>query len=106
MITGNCCPGTGAAGVRRWPWVTKYPTIVATWQRAWITSHRSSCSRRTIRRVIYTTNAIESLSMQLLKIIKTRGHFPQMRPPSSSYGWRYATCWPSPSGRPSTGKPQ
>jgi transposase-like protein len=29
-----------------------------------------------IRRVIYTTNAIESLNMQLSKIIKTRGHFP------------------------------
>lgn len=29
-----------------------------------------------VRRVIYTTNAIESLHMQLRKIIKTRGHFP------------------------------
>ena len=29
-----------------------------------------------IRRIIYTTNAIESLNMQLRKIIKTRGHFP------------------------------
>ena len=29
-----------------------------------------------IRRVIYTTNAIESMNMQLRKIIKTRGHFP------------------------------
>jgi putative transposase len=29
-----------------------------------------------IRRVIYTTNAIESLNSQLRKIIKTRGHFP------------------------------
>ena len=29
-----------------------------------------------IRRVIYTTNAIESINARLLKIIKTRGHFP------------------------------
>ncbi|MBL0889487.1 MAG: transposase, partial [Gemmatimonadaceae bacterium] len=29
-----------------------------------------------VRRVLYTTNAIESLHMQLRKIIKTRGHFP------------------------------
>jgi transposase-like protein len=29
-----------------------------------------------VRRVIYTTNAIESLHMRLRKIIKTRGHFP------------------------------
>ncbi len=29
-----------------------------------------------IRKLLYTTNAIESLHMQLRKIIKTRGHFP------------------------------
>ena len=29
-----------------------------------------------MRRLIYTTNAIESLHSQLRKIIKTRGHFP------------------------------
>ncbi len=31
---------------------------------------------RDIRKAIYTTNAIESLNLQLRKIIKTRGHFP------------------------------
>jgi putative transposase len=30
-----------------------------------------------IRRVIYTTNAIESVNARLRKIIKTRGHFPE-----------------------------
>ena len=29
-----------------------------------------------VRRVIYTTNALESVHAQLRKIIKTRGHFP------------------------------
>lgn len=29
-----------------------------------------------VRRVVYTTNAIESIRNQLRKIIKTRGHFP------------------------------
>jgi putative transposase len=29
-----------------------------------------------IRKIIYTTNAIESLHMQLHKVLKTRGHFP------------------------------
>jgi len=29
-----------------------------------------------IRKIIYTTNAIESLHMQLRKVLKTRGHFP------------------------------
>ena len=40
------------------------------------TSFRSSPFRPTIRRVIYTTNALESVHAQLRKIIKTRGHFP------------------------------
>ena len=29
-----------------------------------------------VRRILYTTNAIESVHMRLRKIIKTRGHFP------------------------------
>lgn len=29
-----------------------------------------------VRKIIYTTNAIESLHMQLRKIVKNRGHFP------------------------------
>jgi len=29
-----------------------------------------------IRKMIYTTNAIESLPMQLRKVLKSRGHFP------------------------------
>ena len=33
-----------------------------------------------IRRLLYTTNAIESLHMQLRKIVKTRGHFPSFWP--------------------------
>ena len=65
----------GAANARRWALGIKYPTIVAAWQRPGSTSRRSSSSPD-IRRVIYTTNAIESLNMQLRKIIKTRGHFP------------------------------
>ncbi len=35
-----------------------------------------------IRRVIYTTNAIQSINSQLRKIIKTRGHFPTDDPAS------------------------
>jgi len=58
------------------PWGTKYPTIVATWQRAWENVTPFFVFPPDIRRVIYTTNAIESLNMQLRKIIKTRGHFP------------------------------
>jgi len=57
-------------------WGQKYPTIVATWERAWEYVIPFFVFPPDIRRVIYTTNAIESLNMQLRKIIKTRGHFP------------------------------
>ncbi len=46
------------------------------WQRAWEHVTPFFAFAPEIRRVIYTTNAIESLNMQLRKIIKTRGHFP------------------------------
>jgi transposase-like protein len=58
------------------PWGTKYPTIVQSWQRAWDNVTPFFVFPPEIRRVVYTTNAIESLNMQLRKIIKTRGHFP------------------------------
>jgi putative transposase len=58
------------------PWGTEYPTIVQSWQRAWENVTPFFVFPPEIRRVVYTTNAIESLNMQLRKIIKTRGHFP------------------------------
>jgi transposase-like protein len=58
------------------PWGQKYPTVVQSWQRAWEHVIPFFAFPPAVRRVIYTTNAIESLHMQLRKIIKTRGHFP------------------------------
>ena len=58
------------------PWGAKYPMIVQCWQRAWEHVIPFFVFPPDIRRVVYTTNAIESLNMQLRKIIKTRGHFP------------------------------
>ncbi|MFD1557405.1 IS256 family transposase [Paraburkholderia silviterrae] len=58
------------------PWGTRYLTIVQSWQRAWEHVTPFFVFTPEIRRVVYTTNAIESLNMQLRKIIKTRGHFP------------------------------
>ncbi len=57
-------------------WGAKYPTIVQSWQRAWEHVIPFFAFPPEVRRVIYTTNVIESLHMQLRKIIKTRGHFP------------------------------
>jgi putative transposase len=58
------------------PWGGKYPTIVQSWRRSWENVIPFFAFPPEVRRVIYTTNVIESLHMQLRKIIKTRGHFP------------------------------
>src|SRR6186713_2070881 len=57
-------------------WGTKHPTIVQSWRRAWQNVIPFFAFPPDVRKVIYTTNAIESLHMQLRKIIKSRGHFP------------------------------
>ena len=57
-------------------WGKKFPTVVAAWRRAWDKVIPFFAFPAHIRRVIYTTNAIESVNARLRKIIKTRGHFP------------------------------
>lgn len=57
-------------------WGQKFPTVAASWRRAWSHVIPFFAFPPQIRRVIYTTNAIESINAQLRKIIKTRGHFP------------------------------
>ena len=58
------------------PWGQKFPTVVAAWRRAWSNVIPFFAFPPAVRRVIYTTNSIESVNAQLRKIIKTRGHFP------------------------------
>jgi len=60
----------------RGPWGTKFPTVAASWRRAWTHVIPFFAFPPEVRRVIYTTNALESVHGQLRKIIKTRGHFP------------------------------
>lgn len=57
-------------------WGQKFPTVAAAWQRAWDRVIPFFAFPPAVRRVIYTTNAIESINARLRKIIKTRGHFP------------------------------
>jgi transposase-like protein len=57
-------------------WGQKFPSVVAAWRRAWDRVIPFFAFPPAVRRVIYTTNAIESINAQLRKIIKTRGHFP------------------------------
>ena len=57
-------------------WGSKFPTVAAAWRRAWDRVIPFFAFPPEVRRVIYTTNAIESVNARLRKIIKTRGHFP------------------------------
>ena len=54
----------------------KYPAIVDLWRRNWERFTPFLAFEAAIRKIIYTTNAIESLNYQLRKVTKTRGHFP------------------------------
>lgn len=52
------------------------PGAVAVWERAWERFIPFLAFPPEVRKIIYTTNSIESLNYQLRKIIKNRGHFP------------------------------
>jgi putative transposase len=58
------------------PFGKKYPPIARLWHRSWEQVIPFLSYPPAIRRLIYTTNAIESLNARLRKILKTRGHFP------------------------------
>jgi putative transposase len=58
------------------PWGSRFPTVAASWRRAWPHVVPFFAFPPEVRRVIYTTNAIESVHARLRKIIKSRGHFP------------------------------
>jgi putative transposase len=64
------------AAFEQGPWGRKFPTVVATWRRAWARVIPFFAFPPDVRRLIYTTNALESVHGQLRKIIKTRGQFP------------------------------
>jgi len=58
------------------PWGKRFPTVAPSWRRAWDKVIPFFAFPPEVRRVLYTTNAIESVNARLRKIIKTRGHFP------------------------------
>lgn len=58
------------------PWGIKYPQAVRVWEDAWDAFTPFLAFSPAVRRLLYTTNAIESLNYQLRKVTKARGHFP------------------------------
>jgi putative transposase len=57
-------------------WGRKYPAIPGIWRRQWQQVIPFFAFPQAVRRIIYTTNAIESLNAKLRRAVKTRGHFP------------------------------
>ena len=58
------------------PWGKKYPAIAQSWRRNWSEIIPFFAFHDDVRRIIYTTNAIESLNAKLRRAVRTRGHFP------------------------------
>lgn len=57
-------------------WGERYPMIARSWRASWSQLTAFLDFPPELRRMVYTTNAIESLNYQLRKTIKTKGHFP------------------------------
>ena len=58
------------------PWGQRYPAIGPSWRRAWGEVIPFFAFPDDVRRIIYTTNAIESLNSKLRRAVRARGHFP------------------------------
>lgn len=57
-------------------WGKKYPTIADAWRRHWSEVIPFFAFPAEVRKLIYTTNAIESLNAKLRRAVRARGHFP------------------------------
>jgi putative transposase len=58
------------------PWGKRYPAIAQSWRRNWSHVVPFFAFPENVRRMIYTTNAIEALNSKLRRAVRTRGHFP------------------------------
>ena len=57
-------------------WGDRYPAIVRLWRSAWERFTPFLAYPAELRKIVYTTNLIESVNYQLRKVSKNRGHFP------------------------------
>jgi putative transposase len=64
------------AGFEAGPWGRKYPAIGQSWRRAWGEVIPFYAFPVEVRRILYTTNAIEALNSKLRRAVRARGHFP------------------------------
>ncbi len=57
-------------------WGGKYPAIAQSWRRNWEHVIPFFAFPEAVRRIVYTTNAIEALNSKIRRAVRTRGHFP------------------------------
>ncbi len=57
-------------------WGARYPTITRLWRARWSEVVPFLAFPKEVRKILYTTNIIESLNAQLRKVLKPKGHFP------------------------------
>lgn len=57
-------------------WGKRHPAIAQSWRRHWDQVIPFFAFPEGVRRIIYTTNAIEALNSKLRRAVRTRGHFP------------------------------
>ena len=57
-------------------WGRKYPAVGQSWRRHWEQVIPFFAFPQGVRRIIYTTNAIEALNSKIRRAVRTRGHFP------------------------------
>lgn len=57
-------------------WGRKFPAVAQIWRRAWQEVIPFFAFPKDVRRIIYTTNAIEALNSKLRRAVRARGHFP------------------------------
>ena len=74
-------PGAEAAATEldafeQGPWGEKYPAVTASWRRRWPEVIPFFAFSPEVRKIIYTTNAIESLNSQVRRAVRNKGHFP------------------------------
>jgi putative transposase len=67
---------TALAAFEQGCWGKKYPAIGQSWRRAWAEVVPFYAFPGEVRRILYTTNAIEALNAKLRRAVRVRGHFP------------------------------
>lgn len=84
-------------------WGARYPGAVSVWRARWSEVVPFLDYPPELRRILYTTNAIESLNSQLRKVLRPKGHFPNEQSvlkilylaiAQAKMKWKMAPEWP------------